>query len=334
VSGSLILGGYDAGRINESKSKLQSFKMSNDSLRELSVGLQNISVSEGSKADVSIQILKTPVSLPIEPLISRIWLPQVVCEGLEKALGLNWNASAQLYFISDEQHTSLLARNISITFSLSDASLKGPTTDITLAYADLALLAIYPLTDHPGRYFPIQRAYNDSQIVLGRAFLQATYVIADYDRMTVNISQANLDPNSAKRVRTITPPLAPPPSDSKGQSGAPKSSKGRKLIPGTVVGIVVGSVLGTLALIVGAVSAKHLLRKNRRKSALPVELSGGVQHEPKAELEAKGIGGRWEMDESREPLELSSVPVYRELEGDMAPVELETNQRRVTETTD
>jgi hypothetical protein len=325
IFGSLILGGYDAGRIDESKSKLLSLKMMNDPLRELSVGLQGISISEGSKTDATTQILKKPVSLPIEPLISRIWLPQAVCDEFEQVLGLNWNESAQLYFITDEQHTSLLARNISITFSLSDASLKGPTTDISFAYADLALQAIHPLTDHPGRYFPIQRSYIDNQIVLGRAFLQATYVIADYDRMTMNISQASLDANSEKRIYTIMPPLSPSTS-SEVQPGAPNAPTTRNMSPGAVAGIVVGCVLGVLALVIGSITAAYLLRKNSGKPARGVELDGETQHTRRAELETKGFTEKWEMDGSVEPVELSPISVYRELEGDMAPVELDATE--------
>lgn len=327
MSGSLILGGYDAGRIVESKPKAPSFKMLNDSLRELSVGLQKISISEGSKFNASTQILKKPVTLPLEPLISRIWLPQVVCEEFEKALGLSWNASAQLYFITDEQHASFLARNISITFSLSDASLEGPTTDITLAYSDLALLAIYPLTDHPGRYFPVQRAYIDNQIVLGRAFLQATYVIADYDRMTMNISQANLDANSEKRIYTIVPPPPPPPPDPKEHPNTPNGTQHRKFASGVIAGIVIGCVLGTLALVVSSIKGLSVLRSNNQKPAPSAELDGKMEHVPNVELEGGGIGGKWEVNACPEPVELSAIPIYRELEGDMALVEADATER-------
>jgi hypothetical protein len=327
-----VLGGFDAGRIKDGKAKPLSMKMTNDTLRELSVGLQGITVSEGLQSTISTQVMKTPLNLPIEPLISRIWLPTSVCQGLEKALGLNWNSTAQLYFITDEQHASLLSRNVTITFTISDPLSKAQTTEITFAYEDLALTATYPLTDHTGRYFPFQRAYRDEMIVLGRAFLQAAYMTADYDRNTLNISQANLDTNSEKRIYTIVPPVLSPPSNS--TSNAPlltphasPSTSHSSIGPGGIAGIVSGVAVCIAALVV---SAFFYRRRRTQTASTPPELDSDTREEPEiSELAAKGRGGTWELEDSHGVSEVSQTSPARELEGDAPPAELEANEQAV-----
>ena len=168
ILGSLILGGYDASRMDETKSKPLSFKMTNETLREISVGLHGIGIFEGPAAALSAEVLKDPVTITVEPVISRIWLPINVCQAFEKSFGLSWNETSQLYYINGTQHASLLARNITITFVIGDTTLRGRTIGISIDYADFVLNAVHPLTDRPSRYFPVQRGYSNNQIVLGR----------------------------------------------------------------------------------------------------------------------------------------------------------------------
>lgn len=306
--------------------------MTNDTLRELSVGLQGIKISESSKTTTptSTQILKNLINLPIEPLISRIWLPKTVCEELERVLGLAWNDTASLYFITDKQHSAFIDRNITFAFTISDPLTPRQTTDIILAYEDLALTATPPLIDHTARYFPFQRAYEAKMIVLGRAFLQAAYMTADYDRRIVSISQANLDANSESRIRTFLPPVSAtspeskPPAPISSSSGISHSSLG----PGPIAGIVTGVAICVAAFVVGL----YLYRRRRRNrtTSTMFELDGDMQEHSKfPELASKGLGGECELEGSHGVSEISSIRAARELEGDTAPVELDTSEQEL-----
>jgi hypothetical protein len=53
-------------------------------------------------------------------------------------------------------------------------------------------------------YFPLKRASSPEQYMLGRTFLQETYISVDYDRWVFNISQAYSRGNP--RVFAITSP--------------------------------------------------------------------------------------------------------------------------------
>lgn len=86
-----------------------------------------------------------------------------------------------MYFVNDTLHQSLTAINPNITFQIGDTTTGGPTVDIVLPYASFDLLASYPMVLNATRYFPLQRATNESQYTLGRAFLQEAYV---FDRIT------------------------------------------------------------------------------------------------------------------------------------------------------
>jgi hypothetical protein len=301
--------------------------MTKDRLRELSVGLQGISVSDGRKTESSVQILSQPMVLPIEPMISRIWLPITICQQFERVLGLTWNTTDQLYYVSDTQHEDFLSRNLTITFTLSDPSMQGNTTKITFDYADFVLFAKHPLTEHPGRYFPIQRAYVEDQIVLGRAFLQAAYLLADYDRQKLNISQANLDAMAEKRVFSSIPPSAlqntlvsPPEHNSRGT-----------LSTAAIAGICVAitSLIAILVLIC-------LIRRRKQKQKAPsihevpsdthraVELEGNSKMAVEKDQEE-----RLEMEGSSAPLELSPVPLRTELSAVHSPIsELDSSPTR------
>lgn len=153
--------------------------MAPDISRDLVVGLQSISSTATNGSTISL--LPTPILTFIDSTFPFIYLPLESCEAFESAFDLTWNATALLYPVNDTLHQSLTARNPNVTFQIGDATTGGPTVDIVLPYASFDLLASYPMVLNATRYFPLQRATNESQYTLGRAFLQEAYV---FDRMT------------------------------------------------------------------------------------------------------------------------------------------------------
>lgn len=168
VLGTLTLGGYDASRFTPNP---LSFDFAPDNDRDLVVGIQDIkSTTEAGK---------TAGLLPgggilsyIDSTVPYIWLPEDSCKAFETAFGLVWNATSNLYPVSDELHQKIVAMNATITFTLGNTVQGGQAVDITLPYDSFDLQATWPVVQNSTKYFPLKRAINETQYTLGRAFLQ------------------------------------------------------------------------------------------------------------------------------------------------------------------
>jgi len=77
-----------------------------------------------------------------------------------------------MYWVNDTLHEQLLSFNVNVTFAIGDTTIGGPTVQIVLPYASFDLEAKLPFALDTMRYFPLQRAVNETQYTLGRAFLQ------------------------------------------------------------------------------------------------------------------------------------------------------------------
>lgn len=170
VFGSLTFGGYDLSRLIPNN---VTFDLAPDISRDLVVGLQSITYDMDAS---TVSLLPTSILAFIDSTIPWIYLPLESCQEFERAFGLTWNATVDLYLVNDTLHQSLTARNPNITFQIGNSQTGGPTVDIVLPYASFDLLASYPLVSEASRYFPLQRATNESQYTLGRTFLQEAYV--------------------------------------------------------------------------------------------------------------------------------------------------------------
>jgi len=172
VFGSLTFGGYDASRFIPNN---VSFSLASDISRDIVVGLQSITSAYANGS--AIALLPSPILTFIDSTLPFIYLPLEACRAFEKAYGLEWNTKAELYFVDEQLHESLTASNPTFTFQIADSTTGGPTVDIALPYASFDLKASHPFVANSTRYFPLQRAANDSQNTLGRAFLQEALVI-------------------------------------------------------------------------------------------------------------------------------------------------------------
>jgi hypothetical protein len=172
--GSLVLGGYDAGR---AASEALSVATSADDTRDIVVNVLSIT-SDGES------LLPNAVPAYIDSTISQIWLPVNACQLFERAFGLQLDNETQLYLLNDSLHNNLLSKNASITFELGSVAgtaqnYSQQTINITLPYASFDLTATYPfIGQNTGNqsasswYFPLKQAANSTQYTLGRTFLQ------------------------------------------------------------------------------------------------------------------------------------------------------------------
>lgn len=166
----MTFGGYDRSRFVPNN---VSISMAPDISRDLVVGLQSItSTSVNGAITQQKPLLPTPLLAFIDSTTPFIYLPTEACKKFEETLGLSWNETVGMYRVNGTLHQRLLSSNVNISFTIGDSIAAGPTVDIVLPYASFDLMIKYSPAMDAMRYFPLQRADNETQYTLGRAFLQ------------------------------------------------------------------------------------------------------------------------------------------------------------------
>ena len=246
--GSLTLGGYDTTRFVRND---VTFPFGPDTSRDLIVPIQSITSNAAGSP-----LLSDVIYAYIDSLVPHIWLPLEVCKAFERAFGLMYNETAELYIVNDTLHDRLLSQNPNVTFTLgSPGSTNNNTVDIVMHYGSFDLMANYPTVNNAIRYYPLKQAHNNSQYTLGRAFLQDAYVIADYDRSNFSVSQA-VFPNGSNTQQIVAihrPGDTLPPTY-------------RKMIStGAIAGIAVAAILSLFS--ITAAIIRYGVRKRSRNHA-------------------------------------------------------------------
>ncbi|KAF7449165.1 Asp domain containing protein [Pyrenophora tritici-repentis] len=241
VFGSLVLGGYDSTRFKANANDF-SFTFSQDPSRLLTVGVDSIMATNTLKGTFS---LTSGAHLSvIDSTVPHLWLPKDVCAEFETAFGLTYDPKTDLYLVNDTMHRQLISNNPTITIKLVN-SLQDTTinyTNIELPYAAFDLQASYPYYPNATNYFPIRRAANESQYVLGRTLLQEAYLIVDYERANFTVAQAVFpNPMLAANVVTITPTSNS--SSTRPSSTSSPSSSSSDLARGAIVGLAIGVIM-------------------------------------------------------------------------------------------
>lgn len=170
VLASLTLGGYDESRFTPNN---LSFSFAPDNERDLVVGIQSIASTD--QDGITHNLLSSGILAYVDSTVPQIWLPIEACQAFEKAFGLTYDEKSKVYPVNDTLHNKLITQNANITFTLGNTETGGPTIDIILPYDSFDLVATPPFVQNSTKYFPLQRADNDTQYTLGRTFLQEAY---------------------------------------------------------------------------------------------------------------------------------------------------------------
>ncbi|KAL7792571.1 aspartic peptidase domain-containing protein [Trichoderma ceciliae] len=245
--GSLVLGGYDTSAYQDTNSSYDFFS---DQSRDLTIGVQSISTN--ASADNTV-LQASQVSMFIDSSVAEIYLPLDACHAFEKAFGLTYNSTLDMYLVSDSLHSKLTDENPIVTFTITTAITGGSAFNITFPYASFDLQANPPLVKKASRYFPLKRAANETQLVLGRTFLQEAYLIVDYERGNFSVHPRVWNASAESNLVTILP------------LGANTGSSGHSLSGGAIAGIVIGVCVVILAV---AVAILRFLVVPRRKKAV------------------------------------------------------------------
>ncbi|KAL8992354.1 MAG: hypothetical protein Q9169_007165 [Polycauliona sp. 2 TL-2023] len=257
--GSLTFGGSDLSRYKPTD---VSFNLAADVQRDLVVGIQSITSTFNNGSFSSL--LPSPTLAFIDSTVPYLYLPDDACDAFETELGLVYDEENNLYFVEDALHQTLSNISPKFTFVLGNDKLSEPTVTIELPYASFDLVIKPPLRENNTSYFPLRRG-NDSQITLGRAFLQEAYVMVDYDRKNFTITQALFDDTAAPNIVPIPwNATATPIQKSKGLS--------RK----ATIGISTGSSVFLLLAIALGVLAFLRWRKRRARQAV-IDITGELK---------------------------------------------------------
>ncbi|KAK0773367.1 hypothetical protein LTR87_016410 [Friedmanniomyces endolithicus] len=248
----LVIGGYDQSRLAANAIVASLARTDNLTLQ---VAVQGIVATNTLAGTISFSLDTGPLSMVVDSTVSQLWLPQIVCDRIAQAFGLTYDGASQLYLLNDSVHDALLNRAPELTFTVSANKTASTTTSIVFPYVAFDLQAGIPIFESNMRYFPMRQAANETQCVLGRAFLQEAYIVVDWERRNFTIGQVNHQTNDAPAIVPILPPSS--------QSAPPSAA----LSPGAIAGVVVAAVVAIAAALMIVLLLKRRSRRQWRPAA-------------------------------------------------------------------
>ena len=275
---SLTFGGYDASRFDATKNVTSSGQ---DAFRQMLLSINSITYNSSTNSSV---FSNTPITAGVDSTVTQMWLPEAVCQSFEEAFSITWNSTSNLYIIDDRSRFANQALNPSVTFTLSSGS-NADKKEIDLTPP---LRRFRPQThfsesiDYDGNYLPLRRAQNDTQYLLGRAFLQEAYLISDFERAQFSIFPA-IWPDS--NIKSNILPILPPPRSVEADGTSSGNNCHIDFSTPAIIGTIVGSA-SILLIAALAVLKRHSRGRLRRAASSKPNSSGEDLRCPTPELEA------------------------------------------------
>ncbi|KAF8852732.1 hypothetical protein BDZ45DRAFT_807231 [Acephala macrosclerotiorum] len=177
------------------------FSISTDESRPLAVALQPIQVTASFQGVA--EPLKTGIIASLNSTVANIWLPESACEIFEQVFLLVYDNQTNRYLMPGNIRTNLTMLNPDIVSKVGGSVDSVDGVDIALPYKAFDLVACTPIYPNATKYFPLRHAANETQYTLGRTFFQESYVIADYERSTISVSQCGFEENNPQNIVTI-----------------------------------------------------------------------------------------------------------------------------------
>lgn len=274
-----MFGGYDQSRFEPNAI---TFPFDANDSRKPSVNIQSIVTRDFANTTTSLLPDGAAYSL-IDFAEPQMWLPVSACDAFARAFNLTYDNNTDLYLVDAITRSRLLARNPSITFGLGMTANPSERVNIVLPYSAFDQQATYPIYPNATNYFPIRRAYNDTQYTIGRTFFQEAYVKIDYDRGNFSVHQA-LFPTSNDKQNLV--PIFTP--ESHNATRQANFHKARLLNKASIAGISVGSVIAIVLLLLVVVGlirwrrkrSKERLEQSENREELTIEVADQPRLEP------------------------------------------------------
>ncbi|KAJ4294354.1 hypothetical protein N0V90_008044 [Kalmusia sp. IMI 367209] len=271
--GSLTIGGHDASRFT---ANTKTFDIDKSQPNNLTINLQKVTAYNtllGTR-----DLVTTSIPVHIDSGISQLFLPEEACDNFASAFGLNYDNSTDLYLVNDTVRERLRESKPTIHFSIAPQS--NPRSASDDPDSDTALTIKFPHGAFDLEASWPLRAPDKGPFILGRVFLQETYLIVDWERANFSVHQALFtDPMPASDIVTIASPQR---EDAPKNDTSPASAQHGTFSASAKLGVAVG--LAVFALIL-CLALFFFLRHRRMKRSREVQgvepsdaqLSGGAE---------------------------------------------------------
>ena len=212
ISGSLILGGYDASRcfMDPIVSDTTTFKLLDISLN-VTRGLSAFLKTDKSEVPGLLKInggKATELEVQPEPGVPYLYLPKDTCDAIAEHLPVTYNEDFNLYLWDTDSpaYSEIVSSPHSLVFSFGSEANISQTANINVPFALLNLTLDAPITTQPTPYFPCSpwTSSGDVPYHLGRAFLQGAFLGANSQTNKLFLAQAPGPDYPAKDVKKIT----------------------------------------------------------------------------------------------------------------------------------
>ncbi|KAL9616637.1 MAG: hypothetical protein Q9160_008520 [Pyrenula sp. 1 TL-2023] len=298
VPSSLTLGGVDTNRFVPNDA---TFALAPGYQPVVAVNAITVSASPSSPDFLEPQSKNNPLTLlsaadsalfTIDSSTPFLWLPEGVCDAFAEALNLTYSDDLQLYLFTNTSNAedsdaakksvdNITNLNVTFSFIISDLPDQSGTSfgdnmvSLNIPFAAFSLELSYPFPLLPNTttasssslpYFPLRRATNSSQYVIGRSFLQETYLAVDYERNNFSLSQATFSLDALTNVNLVE--ITRPANST--FIGPASSSSG--LSTGAKAGIGAGA--GALALLAILLAILIIRRRNLKKQQKAAQKQG------------------------------------------------------------
>jgi hypothetical protein len=194
-SGSLILGGYDKGRIIGPYTSYAGFMTT---LLDISIDVETgpspFSFGNASKLLTNVLGQSTSLSVKPDPMPPGLHLPAQTCSNLAQKLPVYYDQTTNYYLwnTSDPSYEKIINSPAYLGFHFNPAPSDEANVTIKVPFKLLNLTLTSPVVARPVQYFPcipFDRTSGD-QWRLGRAFLQAAFLGYNTHTNTMWLAQA------------------------------------------------------------------------------------------------------------------------------------------------
>jgi hypothetical protein len=279
-----VLGGYDENRMDYLLDILPipTFAMWSRGRHQNPLSVQVVSMfltwELPNDEFTNLQVIDNDVKsfwASIDSTLPYLFLPAEVCDRLQNVFGLQFDNETGLYFLNDTQREENFDRHFTFTISVTDGVAHGNST-LLFNIRDFDMQTTRPLGKFQNgtNIFPIRRAHSGVP-VLGRAFLQRAYIVADFQRQNFTVV-----PAIYSTEEKIIPILDPSETGSPNETGSTDPSvihhePHHGLNEADVAGIAVGVAVGVILILLGIFYASRRRRRRRANAVKPVAVLPG-----------------------------------------------------------
>ncbi|OJJ31392.1 hypothetical protein ASPWEDRAFT_45330 [Aspergillus wentii DTO 134E9] len=182
IPGSLVLGGYDQNRVvGDVSSQKVALPNGEFEIQMKDIGLGVATGGSPWNFTRKDNMLPSPAHVQVDPTRPYLYLPKSTCDSIATWLPVTYNESLGLYFWneSDSQYKDITSSAAYLSFSFYANNSGSYNTTIKVPFKLLDLTLQEPLVAQNTSYFPCF-ASDDNTYILGRAFLQAAFLGANY----------------------------------------------------------------------------------------------------------------------------------------------------------